>query len=266
MSHGIYLFCLTPTNPLLEIAGMGMDPACPLRAEPSVGVVAIVSEVSLEDFRGPESRERLADLAWVAPRALRHEEVILGILRQAPVLPVRFGSVFSSSAALASVLERHRDALTGFFQATAGQEEWTLKAYVDLPEARSRIQAEHVAAAGEQLARLTPGKRYFEEQKIKGLVEREMAFWLKGMTDDIARCCEGVCSASSVGRLLSQELTGRADEMFFHAVLLVRASAVESLQRLVVEWNASHASVGLHLEASGPWPPYHFTPVLDTPE
>ena len=38
----------------------------------------------------------MEDLAWVAPRALRHEEVILTVMEQGPVLPVRFGTVFSS--------------------------------------------------------------------------------------------------------------------------------------------------------------------------
>ena len=262
MSEGIYLFCLTPENPLLKIEGMGIAESQPIFTESIAGVAAILSEVSLEDFCGPEARERMADLAWMAPRALRHEEVILTI--QAPVLPVRFGSVFSSSKALASSLEQHRDALSRFFLDTAGQKEWTLKAFVDRPQAKSRIMTTRLAAEKEQLAGLAPGKRYFLEQKIKGVVDREMTSWLKGIADDIVMSFKEVSSASSEGRLLSQELTGRGDEMFFHAAILVPDRFVERMQRLTVEWSARHKSLGLHLESSGPWPPYHFTPVLDT--
>jgi hypothetical protein len=263
MSHGIYLFCLTPGNPLLRIEGTGIDAAHPLFAETIGGVTAVLAAVSPEDFRGPEARERLADLAWVAPRALRHEGVIMAILRQGPVLPVRFGSVFSSTAALAAVLERHREALSRFFLATAGQEEWTLKAYVDLAAARARLLAEHLAAASAQLRELAPGKRYFQEQKIKGLAERETASWLKGIAEDLVGFFKGVASDSSEGRLLSQDLTGRDDEMFVHVALLVRHDSAACLQRLAAEWNEGHAGKGLLLESSGPWPPYHFTPVLD---
>ncbi len=263
MSQGIYLFCLTPKNPLLKIEGMGIDESHPLCIEAIADVNAVLSAVSLEEFCGQEARERLADLAWVAPRALRHEEVIMTIMRQAPVLPVRFGSVFSSVDVLAAALERHRDALSKFFLGTAGQKEWTLKAYVDMPQARSQILETRLAAGKEQLAKLSPGIRYFQEQKIRGAVDREVTSWLKGLADDIMTSVSELSSAFSDRRLLSPELTGRGDEMFFHAALLVPDHCAEQLLRMTTEWNASHESMGLHFESSGPLPPYHFTPVLD---
>ena len=263
MSYGLYLFCLTPQNALLKIGGSGIDPAQPLFTESVAGVTAILSTVALEDFCGTESREKLSDLAWVAPRALRHEEAIMTIMRQAPVLPVRFGCVFSSLDAMALSLERHREALSRFFIDTGGQKEWTLKAFVDRAQAKSRLMAARLAEEQAQLAGLAPGKRYLLEQKIKGAVDRELAAWLKGIADDIFASFRDEFSTSSEGRLLSQELTGRDDEMFIHTALLVPECSVESLQRLTSEWNVRHEPLGVQLEASGPWPPYHFTPVLE---
>ena len=264
MNEGLYLFCLTPGDSRLAIDGAGIDEAHPLFAQAIAGVTAILSAVSLADFCGPEAGERLANLAWVAPRALRHEQVIMAIMRQAPVLPVRFGSVFSSPEALTAALEQHRDALARFFRETTEMQEWTLKAFVDKPQARARLLAARLAAENEQLAGLTPGARYFQEQKIKGGVDRELTSWLQGIADGITFSFHELFSASREGRLLAQELTTRSDEMFFHADLLVPIHAVERLQGLATEWNASHAALGLELESSGPWPPYHFTPVLDT--
>ncbi len=264
MSLGIYLFCLTPKNSLLKIEGMGIDVAYPLCLQTSADAVALYSEVSLEDFCGLEARERLADLAWVAPRALRHEEVILSVMRQAPVLPVRFGSVFSSLEVLAASLERHRKVLSRFFSETAGQKEWTLKAYADLPKARAQILATRLEAENEQLEGLSPGLRYFQEQKLKVAADREMKTWLKGLAEELTRSVMEVTSSFSDSRLLAPDLTGRGDEMFFHAALLVPDRSVERLQRLTAEWNVKHEASGLSFEASGPWPPYHFSPVLDT--
>jgi hypothetical protein len=263
MSQGVYLFCLTPATPLLQVEGTGIDPAHPLVAEAVAGVTAVLCAVSLEDFSGAAARDRLADLAWVAPRALRHEAVIMAALRQAPVLPVRFGSVFSSAAALAAVLERHREVLAEFFRATAGQQEWTLKAYADMAAVKARWLAAGLAAAKNQPEDLSPGKRYFQEQKIKGRVAGEVSAWLGGIADETVAAFQAVASASSRCRLLGQELTGRDDEMFLHAALLVPEASVARLQHLTGEWNARHGSAGLRLEPSGPWPPYHFTPVLD---
>lgn len=266
MSTGIYLFCLTPENSLVELKGTGIDGSHPLFAETIWDITAILSEITLQDFSGPESRKKMEDLAWIGPRVLCHEEVIMTVMHQGPVLPVRFGTVFSSIEALVVPLRRHRDALSKFFLDTASKKEWALKGYVDMQQARTEIMAAHLAAEKEQLAGLSPGKRYFLEQRIKGAVDRDVTSWLKGIGDDIVRFVQDMSSAFSERRLLSREVTGRDLEMFFHGAFLVPDRSVEVLQRMTDKWNAIHEPQGLHLEFSGPWPPYHFVPVLDPKE
>ena len=262
MSLGIYLFCLIPAEPLPRIAGRGIDGEHPLFVE-TIGIVAaVLSEVLLEDFSGPEAQEKMEDLAWVAPRALRHEEVVLSALEQGPVLPVRFGTVFSSLAAAAEPLRPRQDILKKYFLDTADKQEWTLKGYVDRPQARARIMAARLAAEEEQLAGLSPGKRYFLEQKIKGAVDKDVTIWLKEMGRDILHVVQEASVEFSECRLQSKDVTGRDEEMFFHGAFLVPDASMEDLQRLLSDWNAAHRSTGLLLEISGPWPPYHFAPTL----
>ena len=263
MSTGIYLFCLTPENPLPEGIGTGIDGKHPLLVEDIGNVAAVFSEVNLEDFTGPEAQARMEDLAWIGPRALCHEEVIMAVMEQVPVLPVRFGTVFSSFEAMKDPLKKHRNTLSRFFRDTAGKREWSIRAYADRAQARSQIRAERLAEEKEQLDSLSPGKRYFLEQKIKGAVEREVTSWLKGIGEDILKIVREVSSSFSERRLLSREVTGMDDEMFFHGAFLVTDRSVEVLQGLMVEWNRHHEAQGLRLELSGPWPPYHFAPVLD---
>lgn len=262
MNPGIYLFCLTPASPLPEIAGTGIDGEHPLFVEAIGNVAAVLAEVNLDDFSGPEAKEKMENLAWVAPRALRHEEVVLSAMEQGPVLPVRFGTVFSSIEAAAAPLRLRQDALEKFFQDTAGKQEWTLKGYVDRPQARARMTAARLAAEKEQLAGLSPGKRYFLEQKIKGAVDKDVAIWLKEMERDILRVAREASVGFSECRLQSRDITGRDEEMFFHGALLVPDAAMAILERMTDEWNKLHESQGLQIEISGPWPPYHFAPVL----
>jgi hypothetical protein len=261
MSLGIYLFCLIPADPLPKIAGNGMDGEHPLFVEVIGEVAAVLAEVNLEDFSGPEAQEKMEDLAWVAPRALRHEEVVLSAMEQGPVLPVRFGTVFSSLAA-AEPLRQRQDVLMKFFQNTIDKKEWTLKGYVDRSQARARMTAARLAAEKEQLAGLSPGKRYFLEQKIKGAVDKDVAAWLKEMGRDILRVAREASVGFSECRLQSCDVTGRDEEMFFHGALLVPDASATVLQGITNEWNTRHESQGLQIELSGPWPPYHFAPVL----
>lgn len=266
MNLGIYLFCLTPANPLPELNGGGINGRGPLFTKTVGDVAAILSEVPLWDFTGPDARERMEDLAWIGPRALRHEEIIMAVMRWSPVLPVRFGTVFSSLEALAAPLITHRDALSRFFRDTASRKEWTLKGYVNMQQARSEIMSARLAAEKDQLDRLSPGKRYFLEQKIKGAMDRAVTSWLKGIADDIMTYVNKVSTAFSACRLLSPEVTGNDGEMFFHGALLVPDQSVEVLRRLTDDWDGIHEPQGIHLELSGPWPPYHFAPALDTQE
>jgi hypothetical protein len=261
MSMGIYLFCLTPAVPRPEIAGTGIDGEHPLFVEIIGEVAAVLAGVNIGDFIGPEAQAKMEDLAWIGPRALRHEEVVLSAMEQGPVLPVRFGTVFSSIEAAAEPLRQRQDVLMKFFRETIDKKEWTLKGYVDRPRARARMTAVRLAAEKEQLAGLSPGKRYFLEQKIKGAVDRDVAAWLKEMGRDILRVARDASAGFSECRLQSQDVTGRDEEMFFHGALLVPDTSRENMQRLFSDWNAAHQDAGLLLELSGPWPPYHFAPV-----
>jgi hypothetical protein len=262
MNPGIYLFCLTPALPRPEIAGTGIDGEHPLFIEVIGEVAAVLAEVNIEDFSGPEAQEKMEDLAWVAPRALRHEEVVLTVMEQGPVLPVRFGTVFSSLAAAAEPLRQRQDVLMKFFQDTIDKKEWTLKGHVDRPQARARMTAARLAAEKEQLAGLSPGKRYFLEQKIKGAVDKDVAIWLKEMERDILRVAHEASVGFSECRLQSRDVTGRDEEMFFHGALLIPDASMAILERMTDEWNKRHEAQGLQIELSGPWPPYHFAPVL----
>jgi len=259
---GIYLFCLIPGAPLPEIAGTGIDGIHPLFVEVIGEVAAVLAEVDLDEFTGPASQENMADLAWVAPRALRHEEVVMAAMKYGPVLPVRFGTVFSSLTAAAEPFRQRQDILRKFFQDTAGKHEWTLKGYVNLTQARARIMAARLAAEKEQLAELTPGKRYFLEQKIKGAVDKDVTARMKEMAFDILTSSREKSAGFSECRLQQREVTGRDEEMFFHGALLVPDGSVSTLEIMVDEWNQDHESQGFQIELSGPWPPYHFTPAL----
>ena len=262
MNPGLYLFCLTPASPLPKIAGNGIDGEHPLLVEVVGEVAAVLAEVDLDDFSGPSSREKLEDLAWVAPRALRHEEVVMTSMEHGSVLPVRFGTVFSSLAAVAEPVRHNQNALKKFFQDTAGKQEWSLKGYVDLPQARARMTAARLAAEQKQLAELSPGKRYFSEQKIKGEVDKATTAWLKGIGEEIGKLAQEMSVGFSECRIQSREVTGRGEEMFFHRALLVPDGFVATLEHMTDEWNKRHETQGLHIELNGPWPPYHFTPAL----
>src|ERR1700691_4246745 len=65
---------------------------------------AIAKRIALEEFCGPDAEQRLADPAWVTPRAIAHGRVIAEVFRGSQVLPAPFGTLFSSVRVLGDFL------------------------------------------------------------------------------------------------------------------------------------------------------------------
>ena len=121
----------------------------------------------MADFSGPEAEERLRDLTWIGPRAIRHQEVVAGLMRHSPVLPARFGTIFASLANLEKMLQRHHDSIDGFLKRITGQEEWAVKGLLDRQGAQEKLFSLNLAREAESLEALPPGKRYFEERRLR---------------------------------------------------------------------------------------------------
>src|SRR3990172_3118588 len=92
----LYLFCLARPHVAPCAQGIGLDEQSPLYLQTFQDVTAVIGNVLLDDFCGPAADEHMQDLAWLGPRGHRHEAVVERAMQCSPVLPARFGTLFSS--------------------------------------------------------------------------------------------------------------------------------------------------------------------------
>ena len=137
--EALYLFCLVPAPHLPRLKDAGVHGLPAPAAEGFREITAILSPVALEEFCGPGGEANLQDPSWLAPRLARHQEVISGLMRHSPLLPLPFGTLFSSRDSLARCLARHRRAIRDFWEEVAGREEWAVKGFLDRDRARQRL-------------------------------------------------------------------------------------------------------------------------------
>jgi hypothetical protein len=265
MPQGLYLYCLArfdrlPPSPLL---GRGLDGQNSLAVAIVQNLAAVWSPVPLEDFCGPEAEERLRDLTWIGPRVIRHQEVVAGVMRHSPVLPARFGTIFSSMANLEKVLQRHYDTIAGFLKRLTDQEEWAVKGLLDRPGAKEKLFSLKLAREAASLEALSPGKRYFEEQRLRAACDQELHGWVQEVCREVWTDLRYYAAEARERRLLSREATGSDKDMVWNWALLMPRQAVGGFQALIQDVNAQYAERGLVLECTGPWPPYSFCPALD---
>ncbi|MBM4285525.1 MAG: GvpL/GvpF family gas vesicle protein [Deltaproteobacteria bacterium] len=265
MPQGLYLYCLARLSrlPALPLAGPGVDGRNSLAVATYQDLAAVWSPVSVEDFCGPEAEERLRDLTWIGPRVIRHQEVVAGVMRHSPVLPVRFGTIFASRANLDKVLQRHSDTIAEYLERLTDQEEWAVKGMLDRPGAREKLFSLKLTREAESLEALSPGKRYFEEQRLRTAGDQELQRWLQRVCREVWANLWNYAAQVQERRRLSREATGSDQDMVWNWALLIPRQAVGDFKVFIRDVNAQYAHRGLSLEATGPWPPYSFCPTLD---
>jgi len=265
MSQGLYLYCLARLSrlPALPLEGQGLDGRSPLEVGSYKDLAAVWSPAPLEDFCGPDAAARMQDLNWIGPRLIRHQEVVVEVMRHSPVLPARFATLFASSASLEKVLQHHHDTIAGFLERVTDREEWAVKGMLDRSGAQEKLFSLTRAREAARLGALTPGTRYFHEQRLRAGCDQELQVWLKEVCGRLWTDVRDYAAEVRERRLLSREATGSARDMVLNWALLLPRSAVSGFQALIQDVNSQYDDRGLRLESTGPWPPYSFTPVLD---
>ncbi len=260
--EGIYLFCFARAHvlPVLELTGL--DDRYPLRQWRFNDIMAVLSRVSLNEFCGPSAELKMRDLSWLGPRACRHEEVVEQVQRCSPVLPARFGTIFSSLESLLRLLEMHHGTISQFLDWVADKEEWAVKVLVDRERAKQRFLSKILASEEERLASLTPGAQYFEKKRTTGVADNELAHWLRGACKAIWRDLYRHASSFRECKVLSREATGVNMDMVMNWAFLVARHSVADFKARADRAAGEYERQGLALVLSGPWPPYSFCPPL----
>jgi hypothetical protein len=218
------------------------------------GLAAVISEVAVTPFES----DAPTDPEWLVPRALRHEHVIECIHGSCPVLPVRFGALFSDSRALESWASVHRPAIDTFLDHVADKEEWSIKIQFDITGSLEFLAASNPEWS-QRLDQLSssPGARYFQEKRLREQARvqavraaRQEADRIRALLRELAEEC-----------LLSRRRSDKPNvELVLDAAYLVRHSDVPRFLEITRE--ATPQSRFLTLGITGPWPASHFCPEL----
>lgn len=233
-----YVYCLSDEladAPFEELAGVG---GARVRLLPFGGVSAIVSE--FEGERAPVTRENL----------LAHNRVNAHVLARATPLPFCFGTL-TDEARLSAYVASNESALAEALARVRGCVEMGVKirlgggAQIESKESAVKVEesgATEQVSAGKGTAFLLAKRReMLGEEALKTRAEAAAA--------RVAECIEGLARESDVRLSPEGPIVVRASH-------LVARENVSEYRARVRELGTG--LVGLHLLASGPWPPYSF--------
>lgn len=259
----LYLYCFADAAKLTAIDGTGIDEKNPLFLNTADGVTAVMSMVDVHDFIGPGGESNLQDIEWIGPRAYRHQTVIETAMRESPVLPASFGTLYTSERNLTRLMAAHRETIIQFFGRISDKQEWSVKGYVNQKNAVRNIAVELLADAAGDLADLPAGARYFKEKQIQAEAKTRLDGWVNHSRLMLADMLEPIAVDINERKIMSREASGKDLDMVLNWAALIHEDAIRAFRDEVDRVNSDQGFRGLTLEMSGPWPPYSFCPTLE---
>jgi hypothetical protein len=214
-------------------------------------LAALVAEVPLDEYGEETLRERLNDRAWLEEKARAHEEVLQAVAEFAPVVPLRFGTIYDELADVEELLDTRAPSFESALERVRGRVELGVKAWADPARLAAAIGAEE--PTGEEAS----GRAYLQRRQREQQLAAEVSARCVELGEEAHRRLLAVAVDGVANRPQPRELTGRDETMILNGAYLVPtgdAALGAEVQRLAAE----HEPLGITYELTGPWPPHNF--------
>lgn len=185
---------------------------------------------------------------------LAQERVIEEMMENAPILPMRFGTIVDGEEKVLAMLKNYYHDFVENLQRVRGKVELGVKILWEPNEIRGEIVDlnEKVKMIRQGLEKLSPSRRYMQEKLEEYLIERATRRRAKVLIADVhlklERCAEDSCLKKMV-----------SPKMILNASYLVLRERVDDFRREFQGVRKQHRRLAFLY--SGPWPPYSFITV-----
>lgn len=267
MDNLIYLYGLIPedeakpesVSDLKDFSGEGN-----LQMIPIAGTAAIVCTLAGNEYSEESIKEKTSnDIEWLQEKAFHHHETVLELAKRFTVIPLKFCTLYKSEDSLIASIEPSAEKLGDTFASIAGNEEWNLKIYCDDTMLKETFSAGNPALAEkkEAISALPKGRQFFENKKIDKWIDGEIEKEKDRMGESIHENLSAIARSGQVNKTWSKDATGRQEPMTWNSVYLVSKPDVERFLQRIEDYEKQLGKSGWKLEASGPWPAYHFSSI-----
>ncbi len=221
---------------------------------------AFVSDVPEAEYGEGPLNEHLADMDWVTPRAVRHQEVnaSLAVARD-PLVPLAFGAVFRDDAGVQRMLRDRAADIGPRFDLLRGKAEWIAVVRRDMSAAVAAVGTGSAAlrALKAEVAAAPPGRGYLIAKRLDETQRQELR------ATDANATAAAVESFERAGTRLFREplVEDAGGGMLARFSVLAGRDGGPALEAIAGTFGKTWKPRGYTMELSGPWPAYRFSTV-----
>ncbi len=263
IESGIYAYCVAASDRVDSLDCAGAHDNAQVRSQLFDDLRVVYSHANLYDFTGETGDANLRDIEWVGPRAVAHERVVRHVMKTSPVYPFGFATIFSSMESLEGKLKPLFSDISRFLRKIDGKSEYSLKGYLVRKKALDFLSERFFSLEQQALEGMSPGKRYFAEQKLARKIESAAEAWSKEACESFLNPIVSRFEEYSERKTLSSDVCGVGLEMVFNLAFLIEDGDRETFGGMIAGANAELEDGGLSITMTGPWPPYSFCKDID---
>ncbi|WP_077356275.1 GvpL/GvpF family gas vesicle protein [Virgibacillus halodenitrificans] len=265
MEKKVYLYGLIPTSEYEESVlpeKTGFDEKEPIYALPLDEITAIICNLDGNVYTESLIEEKMNnDLEWLQHKAFHHHEVLMLLNKLYTVIPLSFCTIYNNEASLTKSILSQMDNLTETISSIYGKEEWNVKVFSDDEILKKKVSENNptIEDKRKEISSLSPGRQFFEKKKLDQLVERELEKEREQLCMQIHDDLTTFAVQADVKKNWDKKATGRKDSMGWNSVYLLEKNEVTRFLDKVKTREQKMGELGLQMEATGPWPAYHFS-------
>ena len=255
----VYVYAIAPSSCAAPAGLRGLDDGA-VRAVRDGDLAAFVSEVPDSEFSEEPLNAHLADLDWLTPRAVRHQEVNAALLSACdPLVPLSFGTVFRDAAGVTRTLRDRAAALRPRFDALRGKAEWIAVVRRDRETALAVVETDSDAlrALRAEIDAAPAGRGYLVAKRLTETKRQELR-----ARDAAAIGAAAAAFERASMRLFREPLVEDASGgMIARFSVLAGRDGAPALSKIDAAFATEWQERGYAMELSGPWPAYRFSTV-----
>jgi hypothetical protein len=259
--RGVYVYAIVDRPVDADVpAGVAGTPVRSVRAADGA-LVALVSDVPLDEFGDEALRHNLNELEWLAATAVAHETVVDSALKATTVVPMRLCTIFRDDDAVEKMLARERGDLEATLARLQGAQEWGVKVVADAEALNDAVEreSERLRELRRGIASVGEGAGYLASRELERATREEAEAQLERRTRAIHEGLAGLALDARVNPPSNRDLAGYQGDMVLNGAYLVAHERTEELRALIARLGEEHGAHGLAIDLTGPWPPYNFS-------
>ncbi|WP_064092049.1 GvpL/GvpF family gas vesicle protein [Rossellomorea aquimaris] len=265
MGDLLYLYGLIPTEEATNqsLPSMkGFDGESDIYTIEIGDVTAIVCKLVSSEYSEGTIKDKIDnDMEWLQEKAFHHHETVLMVSKMYTIIPLKFCTLYKNEDSLQNTIKSNINKLENAFSQLEGNEEWNVKIYCDDKQLRKKVSESNPAIEEKriEISELPKGRQFFEKKKIDQLIDQELENEKNQLCEEVHEKLKGKSLQGSIKKNWSKDVTGRQENMTWNSVFLLQADKVDEFLEEVKKYEEELEETGWKFEATGPWPPYHFS-------